>query len=42
MKKNQIVALEIALVGVIVYLWLNRCKKNKAIEQAKLGAETPA
>lgn len=36
-NKNRL-ALEIGLVAVIVYLWLNRCKKNNAIEKAKEGA----
>ena len=38
MKNKKRLALEIGLVAVIVYLWLNRCKKDKAIEEAKAGA----
>lgn len=39
MKNKKRLALEIGLVAVIVYLWLNRCKKTKAVEEAKAGAD---
>lgn len=43
MKNKKRLALEIGLVAVIVYLWLNRCKKNGAIAEAKAGADvTPS
>ena len=43
MKNKKRLALEIGLVAVIVYLWLNRCRKTKAIEDAKAGADvTPS
>lgn len=38
MKNKKRLALEIGLVGVIIYLWLKRCKKNNAIAEAKEGA----
>jgi hypothetical protein len=41
-NKNRLV-FEIVLIGVIVYLWQKRCKKNKTIEEAKAGADiTPS
>lgn len=43
MKNKKRLALEIGLVAVIVYLWLNRCRKNNAIAEAKEGANiTPS
>ena len=43
MKNKKRLALEIGLVAVIVYLWLNRCRKNNVIAQAKAGADvTPS
>ena len=38
MKDNKRLALEIGLVAVIIYLWLGRCRKSKAVEKAKDGA----
>ncbi len=38
MKNNKRLALGIGLVGVIIYLWLNRRRKKKAVVEAKNGA----
>lgn len=43
MDNKKRLALEIGLVGVIIYLWLNRCRKNGIIAEAKSGADvTPS
>lgn len=39
MKNKKRVAIGVGLVAVIVYLWLNRYRKKKAITEAKAGAD---
>jgi hypothetical protein len=38
MKNKKRLALQVGLVAVIIYLWLNRSRKKKAIAEAKAGA----
>lgn len=42
MKNKKKLALQVGLVVVIIYLWLNRSRKKRAIAKAKAGAEAVA
>ena len=42
MKNKKRLALQVGLVAVIIYLWLNRSRKKRAIAKAKAGAEVVA